>query len=64
MLALGLKEMDRMSNDKIAHLACEQEVDTNLRFASFLAFHFPLREDTVQALKVLAVPSPRVRKLP
>ena len=55
VLARGLKEMDAMSNDKIVHLACEQ-VESNLRFAGFPAFHCPLKEDAVETLKTLADP--------
>ena len=63
VLALGLKEMDAMSNDKIVHLAREQ-VESNLRFAGFLVFHCPLKEDAVETLKALADSSHRVRELP
>ena len=50
-----VEEMDAMSNDKIVHLACEQ-VESNLRFAGFPAFHCPLKEDAVETLKTLADP--------
>ena len=53
VLAIGLKEMDAMSNDKIVHLAREQ-VESNLRFAGFLVFHCPLKEDAVETLKAFA----------
>ena len=63
VLAPGLKEMDAMSNDRIIHLAYEQ-VESNLRFADFLVFHCPLKEDAVETLKALADSSHRVRELP
>ena len=49
---LPLKGMDgiiALSNDKIAHLAREQ-VESSLRFAGFLVFHCPLKEDSVEML--------------
>ena len=49
---LQLKEMDGiigLSNDKIAHLAREQ-MESKLRFAGFLVFHCPLKEDAVEML--------------
>ena len=57
-----VEEMDAMSNDKIVHLAREQ-VESNLRFAGFLVFHCPLKEDAVETLKALADSSHRVREL-
>ena len=63
VLAPALKEMDAMSNDRIVHLAYEQ-VESNLRFADFLVFHCPLKEDAVETLKALADSSHRVRELP
>ena len=60
VLALGLKEMGAISNDRIVHLACEQ-VESNLRFAGFLVFHCPLKEDAMETLKGLADSSRRVR---
>ena len=63
VLALGLKEMDAMLNDNIVHLTREQ-VESNLRFAGFLVFHCPLKEDAVETLKGLDDSSHRVRELP
>ena len=63
VLALGLKEMDAMLNDNFVHLTREQ-VESNLRFAGFLVFHCPLKEDAVETLKGLADSSHRVRELP
>ena len=60
VLALRSKDMDAMSNDRIVHLAREQ-VGSNLRFAGFLVFHCPLKEDAVETLKGLADSSHRVR---
>ena len=60
VLALRLKEMDAMSSDRIVHLAREQ-VESNLRFAGFLVFHCPLKEDAVETIKALADSSHRVR---
>ena len=60
VLAFGLKGMDAMSNDKIVHLAREQ-VESNLRFAGFLVFHCPLKEDAVETRKALANCSHRLR---
>ena len=45
-LILELKEMDAVLNDNIVHLTREQ-VESNLRFAGFLVFHCPLKEDAV-----------------
>ncbi|KAF8664216.1 hypothetical protein AX16_000779 [Volvariella volvacea WC 439] len=58
VLALGMKEMENMSNDKINKLPREQ-VESNLIFAGFLVFHCPLKEDAVAALKMLADSSHR-----
>ena len=60
VLAFGLKGMDAMSNDKIVHLSCEL-VESNLRFADFLAFNCPLKGDAVEMLKGPAGSSHRVR---
>ena len=60
VLALRSKDVDAMSNDRIVHLAREQ-VGSNLRFASFLVFHCPLKEDAVETLKGMADSSHRVR---
>ena len=52
VLVLRLKEMDGiigLSNDKITHLAREQ-MESKLRFAGFLVFHCPLKEDAVEVL--------------
>ena len=49
---IPLKGMDRiieLSNDKIAYLAREQ-MESKLRFAGFLVFHCPLKEDAVEML--------------
>ena len=62
ILALALKGMDAMSNDKIVHLDCEL-VESNLRFAG-LVFNCTLQEDAVETIKALADSSHRVRELP
>ncbi|KAN0084090.1 hypothetical protein V8E55_007594 [Tylopilus felleus] len=58
VLALGMKEMDSMSIDKINKLHRE-EVESNLTFAGFLVFHCPLKADAVETLKMLADSSHR-----
>ena len=55
-----VEETDAMSNDKTAHLPCEQ-VESNLRFADFLVFNCPLKGDAVETLKGPAGSSHRVR---
>ena len=61
VLALGLKEMDTiLLNDNIVHLTREQ-VESNLRFAGFLVFHCPLKEDAVETIKALVDSAHRVR---
>ncbi|KAH8107279.1 hypothetical protein DFH11DRAFT_1732615 [Phellopilus nigrolimitatus] len=57
VLALAGKEIGN-GNDKINHLAREQ-VKSELNFAGFLVFHGPLKEDTVETLKMLAESSHR-----
>ena len=59
----GLKDMNGILNDKIAHLVHEQ-VESNSRFAGFLVFYCSLKEDTVEALKGLTDSSHMVRELP
>ncbi|KAI0946865.1 hypothetical protein AcW1_010201 [Taiwanofungus camphoratus] len=58
VLALGYKEMDSMSQDKINKLARDQ-VESSLVFVGFLVFHCPLKPDAVDALKMLADSSHR-----
>ncbi|KAG8216948.1 ATPase [Butyriboletus roseoflavus] len=58
VLALGTKEMDLMSIDKINKLHRE-EVESNLTFAGFLVFHCPLKADAISTLKMLADSSHR-----
>ncbi|KAG9309968.1 hypothetical protein JVU11DRAFT_10001 [Chiua virens] len=58
VLALGAKEMESMSIDKINKLHRE-EVESNLTFAGFLVFHCPLKADAVETLKMLADASHR-----
>ncbi|KIY66333.1 endoplasmic reticulum Ca-transporting P-type ATPase [Cylindrobasidium torrendii FP15055 ss-10] len=58
VLALGYKEMDTMTTEKINKLPREQ-VESNLIFAGFLVFHCPLKEDAVEVLKMLADSSHR-----
>ncbi|KAK0440984.1 endoplasmic reticulum Ca-transporting P-type ATPase [Armillaria borealis] len=56
--ALGMKEMEPMSVDKINKFPREQ-VESNLTFAGFLVFHCPLKSDAVEVLKMLADSSHR-----
>lgn len=58
VLALGMKEIDSISNDKINKLT-RDEVESRLVFAGFLVFHCPLKPDAVEALKMLADSSHR-----
>ncbi|KDQ23371.1 hypothetical protein PLEOSDRAFT_62301 [Pleurotus ostreatus PC15] len=58
VLALGFKEMDPMSVDKINKLSREA-VESSLQFAGFLVFHCPLKADAVESLKMLADSSHR-----
>ena len=58
--ALGLKGMNGMSNDKIVHLAREQ-AENNPRFAGFLIFHCPLKEDAIETIHMLNESSHRVQ---
>ncbi|KAI0300122.1 endoplasmic reticulum Ca-transporting P-type ATPase [Multifurca ochricompacta] len=58
VLALGMKEYDSISIDKIKKLNRE-EVESHLKFAGFLIFHSPLKPDAVDALKMLADSSHR-----
>lgn len=62
VLALGMKEMDALSVDKINKLPRDQ-VESGLQFAGFLVFHCPLKEDAVEALKMLADSSHRVSSI-
>ncbi|TDL20605.1 endoplasmic reticulum Ca-transporting P-type ATPase [Rickenella mellea] len=58
VLALGIKDMDTLSIDKINHLHRDQ-VESGLTFAGFLVFHCPLKPDAVDTLKMLADSSHR-----
>ncbi|KAG2119211.1 hypothetical protein DEU56DRAFT_837395 [Suillus clintonianus] len=58
VLALGTKEMDTMSIDKINKLSREG-VESSLMFAGFLVFHCPLKPDAIETLKMLADSSHR-----
>lgn len=58
VLALGTKEIEPMSIDRINKLARE-DVESKLTFAGFLVFHCPLKPDAVQTLKMLADSSHR-----
>ncbi|TFK47374.1 hypothetical protein OE88DRAFT_1706075 [Heliocybe sulcata] len=58
VLALGIKEMDSMTAQKIAKVARDQ-VESNLNFAGFLVFSCPLKEDAVESLKMLGDSSHR-----
>jgi hypothetical protein len=40
------------------------EVESGLRFAGFLVFHCPLKEDAVETLRMLADSSHRVSRAP
>ncbi|OBZ78195.1 Manganese-transporting ATPase 4 [Grifola frondosa] len=52
VLALGYKEMETLSSDKINKLSRDQ-VESHLSFAGFLVFHCPLKHDAVDTLKML-----------
>ncbi|KIM43627.1 hypothetical protein M413DRAFT_25955 [Hebeloma cylindrosporum] len=58
VLALGMKEMEPLSSDKINKLH-RTDVESKLRFAGFLVFHCPLKADAVESLKMLADSSHR-----
>ncbi|KAG6878464.1 hypothetical protein C0993_006304 [Termitomyces sp. T159_Od127] len=58
VLALGMKEMEPLTIDKINKLPRET-AESNLTFAGFLVFHCPLKADAVEALKMLADSSHR-----
>ncbi|EPQ51606.1 endoplasmic reticulum Ca-transporting P-type ATPase [Gloeophyllum trabeum ATCC 11539] len=58
VLALGIKEMDSMTNQKISKIA-RDEVESNLNFAGFLIFSCPLKPDAVETLKMLGDSSHR-----
>jgi len=58
VLALGVKEMELMSGEKINKLPREK-VESFLTFAGFLVFHCPLKPDAVEALTMLADSSHR-----
>ncbi|TFK37047.1 endoplasmic reticulum Ca-transporting P-type ATPase [Crucibulum laeve] len=58
VLALGMKEMEPMSLDKINKLP-RDHVESGLVFAGFLVFHCPLKADAVETLKMLADSSHR-----
>ncbi|KDQ55430.1 hypothetical protein JAAARDRAFT_208707 [Jaapia argillacea MUCL 33604] len=58
VLALGIKEMEQLSGDKINKLH-RDHVESGLTFAGFLIFHCPLKEDAVETLKMLSDSSHR-----
>ncbi|KAA1477020.1 endoplasmic reticulum Ca-transporting P-type ATPase [Dentipellis sp. KUC8613] len=58
VLALGMKEIDSLSSDKINKMTRDQ-VESHLTFAGFLVFHCPLKPDAVESLKMLADSSHR-----
>ncbi|PCH41918.1 endoplasmic reticulum Ca-transporting P-type ATPase [Wolfiporia cocos MD-104 SS10] len=58
VLALGFKEMDSMSQDRVQKLA-RDEVESDLTFAGFLVFHCPLKPDAVETLRMLVDSSHR-----
>ncbi|KAF9004646.1 endoplasmic reticulum Ca-transporting P-type ATPase [Cyathus striatus] len=58
VLALGVKEMEPMSTDKINKLPREA-AESKLTFAGFLVFHCPLKPDAIETLKMLADSSHR-----
>lgn len=58
VLALGVKETEVMSTDKIARLT-RGKVESNLHFAGFLVFHCPLKPDAVGVIQMLADSSHR-----
>ncbi|KAI0828564.1 endoplasmic reticulum Ca-transporting P-type ATPase [Trametes gibbosa] len=58
VLALGFKEVDSLTVDKINKLP-RDEVESGLQFAGFLVFHCPLKPDAVEALKMLGDSSHR-----
>ncbi|RDB26777.1 Manganese-transporting ATPase 4 [Hypsizygus marmoreus] len=58
VLALGVKEMNAMSHDKINKLPREH-VESELIFAGFLVFHCPLKPDAIEAIKMLSDSSHR-----
>ncbi|TBU39485.1 endoplasmic reticulum Ca-transporting P-type ATPase [Dichomitus squalens] len=58
VLALGYKEMESISLDKINKLPRDQ-VESDLQFVGFLVFHCPLKPDAVETLKMLGDSSHR-----
>ncbi|KAI0732592.1 endoplasmic reticulum Ca-transporting P-type ATPase [Fomitopsis betulina] len=58
VLAIGFKELDSMSQDKINKLSRDQ-VEGALTFAGFLVFHCPLKPDAIETLKMLVDSSHR-----
>ncbi|KAL4072457.1 hypothetical protein V8B97DRAFT_1959372 [Scleroderma yunnanense] len=58
VLALGTKEIESMTINKINKLARE-DVESGLAFAGFLVFHCPLKADAIDTLKMLADSSHR-----
>ncbi|KIP05730.1 hypothetical protein PHLGIDRAFT_30782 [Phlebiopsis gigantea 11061_1 CR5-6] len=52
VLALGFREMDSMSADKINKLS-RDKIESALTFVGFLVFHCPLKADAVETLKML-----------
>lgn len=76
VLALGMKEYDSISMDRVRTAVKRlnkyqqfyqikklnrDEVESHLKFAGFLIFHSPLKPDAIDALKMLADSSHRVR---
>ncbi|XP_006456125.1 endoplasmic reticulum Ca-transporting P-type ATPase [Agaricus bisporus var. bisporus H97] len=58
VLALAMKEGEPLNTDKINKLH-RNEVESHLQFVGFLVFHCPLKEDAIQAIKMLADSSHR-----
>lgn len=52
VLALGYKETESMSQDKINKFT-RDAVESSLTFAGFLVFHCPLKPDAIETLKML-----------
>ncbi|KAI0696646.1 endoplasmic reticulum Ca-transporting P-type ATPase [Cytidiella melzeri] len=52
VLALGYREMESMSGDKINKFP-RDGVETSLTFVGFLVFHCPLKSDAVETLRML-----------
>ncbi|KZW01439.1 putative ATPase [Exidia glandulosa HHB12029] len=58
VLALGWKEQQALSNDKI-HKMHRDEIESGLTFGGFLVFQCPLKSDAVEVLKMLGDASHR-----